>query len=269
MFVKRIFPRVFDIMHCAYKKRRCSSVGQSMRLISAVSGVRFPAPPPFFSYTYMNESFLSVSKTILHCERNLAEWHRGVSHYGFWAVLVDDQGWLELFEAARAHVERFLHPGYRRAPHITVAACGLLSEEHFSPTLQRHQATALNKANVPPFFLRAAMLDSFASAPYITVEDQDGSLDTLRSILAMISQEDNPAEYKPHIALGLYQEAFETLLVAHHLREFRSVATRQLPVTELAFCAYETSDLQGPFGVVERVALAGPDRTKGVLGSAP
>lgn len=27
---------------------RCSSVGQSMRLISAESGVRIPAPPPFF-----------------------------------------------------------------------------------------------------------------------------------------------------------------------------------------------------------------------------
>lgn len=218
----------------------------------------------------MNESFISVSKTILHCERDLAEWHRGISHYGFWAVLVDDQGWLELFEAARAHVERFIHPGYRRAPHITLAACGLLSEEHFSPTLQRRQATALNEAKVPPFFLRTGMLDSFASAPYITVEDPDGSLDKLRSILATVSQEDNPpGSYRPHITLGLYQEAFETLQVANHLQEFRSVSTRQLSVTELAFCVYETSDMQGPFSVVERVALAGPDRTEGVPGSAP
>jgi len=205
----------------------------------------------------MNEPFISASKTIPHCERDFAEWHRGISHYGFWGVLVEDQGWLELFEAARSHVERFLHPGYRRAPHITVAACGLLSEEHFSPTLQRRQTTALNEANVPPFFLMTGMLDSFASAPYITVEDPDGSLDELRSILATISQEDNPADYKPHITLGLYQEAFETLRVANHLREFRSVSTRQLSVTELAFCVYETGDIQGPFSVVERVALAG------------
>ena len=218
----------------------------------------------------MNESFISVSKTIPHCEPDFAEWHRGIPHYGFWAVLVDDQGWLELFESARAHVERFLYPGYRRAPHITVAACGLLSEEHFSTALQRRQTTALNEAKVPPFFLRAGLLDSFASAPYITVEDPDGSLDQLRSILVAISKEDNPpGSYKPHITLGLYQEAFETLRIANHLREFRSVSTRQLSVTELAFCAYETSDIQGPFSVVERVALAGPDRTEGVPGSAP
>ncbi len=205
----------------------------------------------------MNETFISVSKTIPHCEHDFAEWHRGISHYGFWAVLVDDQGWLELIETARSYVERFIHPGYRRAPHITVAACGLLSEEHFSTKLQRRQTTALNEAKVPPFFLRTGMLDSFASAPYITVEDPDGSLDKLRSILAMISKEDNPADYKPHITLGVYQGAFETLLVANHLREFRSVSTKQLSVTELAFCVYETSDIQGPFIVVERVALAG------------
>lgn len=220
--------------------------------------------------TYMNEFFLSVSKTIPHRELDFAEWHRGISHYGFWAVLVDDQGWLDLFEAACAHVERFLHPGYRRAPHITVAACGLLSEEHFSPTLQRRQAAALDGAKVPPFFLRAGMLDSFASAPYITVEDPEGSLGQLRSILALISEEDNPpGSYRPHITLGLYREAFETLRVADHLQEFRSVATRQLSVTEVAFCAYETRDIQGPFSVVERVALTGPDHTEGVLGSAP
>ncbi|HXX53252.1 MAG TPA: 2'-5' RNA ligase family protein [Thermodesulfovibrionales bacterium] len=208
-------------------------------------------------------------KTIPYCERDLTDWHRGIAHYGFWAVLVDDQGWLELFETARLHVERFIHPGYKRAPHITVAACGLLSEEHFSTTFQRRQKDALIKAKVPPFFLRAGMLDSFASAPYITVEDLDGSLDELRSILATISTEDNPAVYKPHITLGLYRGAFETSMVGNHFREFRSISTSKLSVTELAFCIYETSEIQGPFIVAERVALADSGRVEGVAGSAP
>lgn len=170
---------------------------------------------------------------------------------------MNDRGWLELLRNARSHVERFLHPGYRRAPHITVAACGLFSEEHFSTELQRRQTTALQEAKLQPFFLNAGVLDSFASAPYITVEDPEGSLDELRSILAAISKEDNPADYKPHITLGLYRKAFETLSVANHLRKFRSASTKQLSVTELAFCVYETSDIQGPFIVVKRVALAG------------
>lgn len=204
----------------------------------------------------MNEPFISVSKTIPYCDHDFVEWHRGISHYGFWAVLANDQEWLALLETARSHVERFIHPGYGRGPHITVAACGLLSEEHFSTALQRRQTTALNEAKVPPFFLRAGMLDSFASAPYITVEDPDGSLGKIRSILATISKEDNPADYyRPHITLGLFQEAFEMQRVAHHLQQFRPVSIRQLSVTELAFCAFKTSDLQGPFVVVERVAL--------------
>jgi len=104
-------------------------------------------------------------------------------------------------------------------------------------------------------------MDSFASAPYITVEDPGGSLKKIRSILATISKEDNQADYyRPHITLGLYQEAFEMQRVAHHLQEFHPVSTRQLSVTELAFCAYETSDMQGPFIVMERVALAGSDQ---------
>jgi len=205
----------------------------------------------------MYESFLAVTKTIPHSDRDFVEWHRGISHYGFWAVLVDDRSWLDLLETARAHVKQFIHPAYQRAPHITVAACGLLSEEHFSAQLQKRQADALAAAHVTSFFLRAGALDSFTSAPHITVEDQAESLDRLRSILAAISKEDNPAHsYRPHVTLGLYQEAFDTLQVAQHLKKFQPISTRQLLVTELAFCAYETSDLQGPFTVTERVVLS-------------
>lgn len=216
------------------------------------------------------ESFISAGKTIPYCNRDFFEWHRGISHYGFWAILVNDQEWLELLEDARSHLARFIQPGYRRAPHITVAVCGLLSEEHFSQELQRRQIAALNKAKVSPFFLKAGIMDSFASAPYITVEDTDKSLDKLRSILATISKEDNPADsYRPHVTLGLYQEAFDTLQVANHLQKFRPVSIKQLSVTELAFCVYETSDLQGPFTVAERVALAGSDHIEELPGSVP
>jgi 2'-5' RNA ligase len=209
----------------------------------------------------MNESFISVSKTIPYSDRDFVEWHSGISHYGFWAVLVNDYDWLALLETARSHVKKFLHPGYERAPHITVAACGLLSDEQFSAKLLECQTAALNEAKVPPFFLRAGMLDSFESAPYLTVEDPEGSLGKLRSLLAAVSQEDNPADfYKPHITLGLYREAFEMVQVTHHLQEFRPLAISHLRVTEVAFCAYETSNLQGPFVVVERVAFTGPDQ---------
>jgi len=46
----------------------------------------------------MNESFLSVNKTIPYCNRDFAEWHRGISHCGFWAVLVNDKDWLDFLK---------------------------------------------------------------------------------------------------------------------------------------------------------------------------
>jgi 2'-5' RNA ligase len=140
-----------------------------------------------------------------------------------------------------------------------VAACGLLSEKHFSRGLQKRQAEALAGARIPPLSLTAGALDSFTSAPYLTVEDPAGSLDRIRSVLKDISKEDNPpARYRPHVTLGLYQAAFGTQLVADHLKAFCPLPAGPLRVTELAFCAYETSRIQGPFVVLERVKFNGP-----------
>ena len=205
----------------------------------------------------MYEVFIANAKTTPFCNRDFAEWHGGISHYGFWAVLVFDGSWLELLERARSHVRQFIHPGYRRAPHITIAASGLLSDGHFTARLLESQVAALKDAKISPFSLEAGGLASFASAPYITVEDPNGSLGQIRSILAMISAEDSPAAYMPHITLGLYHDAFDTSQVAKHLRDFRAVETRPFAVAELTFCSYETRNIQGPLAVLKRVTLSG------------
>ena len=204
----------------------------------------------------MNDSFLASDKTIPCFLRDHADWHGGVSHYGFWAVLVDNDEWLGLLHEARLHMVRFIHPGYRRGPHITLAACGLISEHHFSSEDLKRQSAALSEAGVAPFALGTAGLDSFESAPYLAVEDPSGSLARIRSALTAVSGEDNsPARYRPHVTLGLYNGAFDTKQVARHLEEFRHGPIDPLRVTELAFCAYETKDIQGPFEVIMRVGL--------------
>lgn len=203
----------------------------------------------------MYEAFLSTPKTIPHRDRDFAEWHNGVSQYGFWAVVVDDSNCLELFDAARSHVKPFIHPGYQREPHITITACGLLDETYFSTQRLERQLVALTEAMIAPFSLNAKSLDSFASAPYITVEDPTETLHQIRGILTGISKEDNPAEYQPHITLGLYRDAFDTFQVADCLKRFECAPIRPMSVTELAFCVYETKEIQGPFRVRERVKL--------------
>ncbi len=203
----------------------------------------------------MHESFLSTATTTPYCDRNFTEWHGGISHYGFWAILVNDRCWLELLVAARLHMKDFIHPGNYRAAHITIAACGLLSEAHFSLRLREDQYAALDRAKLDPFLLRTGELDSFASAPYLSVEDPTSSIDQIRMIFSTIAEEDDPASYTPHITVGVYRDAFSTVRVANHLWAFRYAQIPALTVTEVAFCAFETHNIQGPFTVLRKVKL--------------
>jgi 2'-5' RNA ligase len=203
----------------------------------------------------MYEAFLQTPQTIAHVERDFVEWHGGIAHYGFWAVVVADPDWLAVFAAARAHVARFVHPGYRRAPHVTVAACGLLAESHVSAAQTARQTAVLATAKLAPFPLYAGPLDSFTSAPMITIQDPTGELERVRECITAVSPEDTPAPYQPHITLGLYRDAFDTAQVVDCLSAFAPAPVQPLLVTELAFCAFETKDIQGPIQILERVNL--------------
>ncbi|MBW2604684.1 MAG: 2'-5' RNA ligase family protein [Deltaproteobacteria bacterium] len=203
----------------------------------------------------MYDAFLKTPKTIAQCDRDFIKWHGGVSHYGFWAVVVNDLNWLELFYAARSLVKQFIHPGYQRAPHITIVACGLLDQKHFSTQRLECQLIALTEAMINPFSLNATSLGSFTTAPYITVEDPTGSLNQIRELLSTISKEDNPVPYQPHVTIGLYRDAFDTQQVAECLQAFQRAPAGSMLVTELVFCAYETKEIQGPISILERVKL--------------
>jgi len=203
----------------------------------------------------MYEEFLSNPKTVPRCDRDFIEWHGGIRYYGLWAVIVDDPNWLELFDAARAQVRQFIHPGYQRKPHITIAACGLLDQKHFSLHLAQLQLVSLTEAEITPFPIDAGSLDSFSSTPYIKVKDPTRSLNRIRDLLSTISREDAPYRYKPHITLGLYRDAFDTSQVADCFQAFKHAQISSMVVSELVFCAYETREIQGQFIVRERVKL--------------
>ena len=59
--------------------------------------------------------FLSSPKTVPCLDRDFFEWHNGISHYGFWAVVINDLDWIELWDAAHAHIKQFVHPDYQRS----------------------------------------------------------------------------------------------------------------------------------------------------------
>lgn len=216
-----------------------------------------------YSTTYKN--FLSTPKTISCLDRNFVEWHNGISHYGFWAVVINDPDWIVLWSVAHAHMKRFIHPGYQRAPHITIIACGLLDQNYFSTKQFNQQAKILSETTILPFYLKVGSLNSFSTAPYLEIEDSAEALKHIRDRLRVISEEDTLVQYEPHITLGLYRDTFSTIEVADCLSRFKCAPTRQMLVTELFFCVYETKQIQGRFRTMKRIMLNVRPAVRGCL----
>jgi hypothetical protein len=137
----------------------------------------------------MYKNFLTTPKTVPCLDHNFAEWHNGISHYGFWAVVINDLDWIELWNAARSHIKRFIHPGYQRAPHITFFACGLIDQNHFSMEQLKLQYRVLGETMIPPFYLKVSSLNSFTTAPCLMIEDPAEALKQIREHLSKISKD--------------------------------------------------------------------------------
>lgn len=193
--------------------------------------------------------------TFANEDRDFPEWHGGIARYGFWAVVVDCPQWQRLFEAGARHVAGHVLAGYRRQPHVTIAAAGLLDAAHLSPALRQRQADAVRDAGEAAFDLQAGHLDTFTGSPHIAIRDPSDALTRLRARLHAVVRHDPPASYRPHLTLGLYRDAFPVDHVQRHLAGFRAPPTVPLRVTQVSFCAYATHEVQGPFEILETYPL--------------
>ena len=204
------------------------------------------------------DDFLKSLATHKQCEKAFPDWHKGISHYGFWAVEIHEPSWLSLIKEAQIYLHKYAYPNYLRAPHITISACGLIDENHFSTLRLTQQSNALKQLNISPFTLTLGPLDSFTTAMYLGIEDKSDSLYKIREHLNAVTT-DHPTEiYYPHVTLGLYRDNFSTREIAKEIQSFRLQASQNLTsieVTELVFCRYETKVLQGPFEVERRIKL--------------
>jgi 2'-5' RNA ligase len=199
---------------------------------------------------------LAEKRIVAHQLRDFSEWHQSIAHYGLWCLMVDNPAWQRAIALARAHCERFLHPGYRRQPHVTLFPCGLLDQRFFSQETLARQVDTLAEARLSPFRLELpGVLDSFATAPHLPLIDRDGGLGKIRAVLASVAPEDSPAEcYHPHVTLGFYRASFTIDQVTSHLRAFRLPPASWM-VNSLAFCRFAAADTQGPLETVLRLPL--------------
>ena len=186
--------------------------------------------------------------------RSFQEWHQGIKRYGFWAILIDSPAWKDEFSRAQAHVADLVHPNYRRTPHITLSACGLVSERYFSEAQLSKQIASIKSLDLPSFDLELTEIDSFDTAPYLAIK-QHPLLNIIRTGLeATIS--DSPApEYCPHLTLGFYQNAYHRKSVGRQLKQFRNSTIPPLRVNSISYCTYQTKDIQGELSLEHSIHI--------------
>ncbi|SDS31634.1 2'-5' RNA ligase family protein [Pseudomonas oryzae] len=196
------------------------------------------------------------------CERrDYPEWHRGRPRYAVWTVPVDCPRVLARLQRAQQHLGAWLHVGYRRQAHITLFVCGFPAEQpHFDDDFPGErlaaQLTALDTLDANRFELQIGGLDSYASAPFLTVADPQGRLAQLRTALATHSTEIRQAPYHPHLTVGLYARTLPRQTLRQRLGEFSDSAPLTLTVRELHYSTYAAAELFGTLRCERRVVLS-------------
>lgn len=195
------------------------------------------------------------------CERrDYPEWHRGRQRYAVWSLPVDCPRILARLSRAQTHLGDRLHTGYRRQAHITLFVCGFPAErarfdDDFPAERLAAQLAALHTLRASPFALQIGGLDSYASAPFLSVNDPEGRLAALRTALGERSAEVRQNPYHAHLTVGLYARSEPRQTLQPRLAAFAENELLPLPVGELHYSTYAASELFGPLRTERRLDL--------------
>lgn len=198
----------------------------------------------------------------LPCElREYPEWHRGRRLYAVWLLEVDAPPVLTRWQRARAHLADWLHPGYRRQPHITLGVAGFWGRQpkladDLCPERLALLRQALRESPPATFELRIGAADSFASAPFLRVCSPPGCLEALRARLCPEDDQWRDTPYQPHLTLGLYRQRVTAAELRQRLTAFAEHEPLPLRCRHLSLCVYRARDPQGRLRALERFALA-------------
>jgi 2'-5' RNA ligase len=184
------------------------------------------------------------------------EWHKGIPYYGFWALEINSEQLLSQVSNTQTQLAPWLHSNYKRQPHITLLACGLMVEKYFSAEALAKQVQDLNEQEFKSFDIECSALNSFSTCPYLAVSKPDPIIEEIRQRLKLYQTEDTPCNFTPHITLGFYNNKYSQYEIMTQLATTEeSVIKTKEKVNSIIFARYNTSDLQGTYEVVERIIL--------------
>ena len=138
----------------------------------------------------------------------------------------------------------------QRQYHITLFVCGFLTSHHpnfdddFEIKTLNHQIELLQQLQLEHFELEMTQIDSFSSALFLHIHDQNNILSKIRKQLAQSSTEIAAVDYCPHITLGLYSDTWASDLVLQRIQKLPR-KNMKIQVNQLTFGYYKAQILQG------------------------
>ena len=195
--------------------------------------------------------------TLRNAQRDFPEWHRGRPHYAVWALDVDVPAIRQRVAAAAGHLSGLLLADYCRQPHVTLSLCGFPSAcpqhaDDFGAAALSAQLAALRQARLRPFDIEVGALASFASAPYLAVQDAGGQIAGLRKCLADGRLKDFGDPYVPHVTVGLYADAWPLSEVQTRLTSFSEIESLCLRISGISLLSYASAQIGGALACMAR-----------------
>lgn len=209
----------------------------------------------------LRRRFLAEVRTLRNERRDFHEWHRGRPHYLLWALDVNTPPLRARLAAAQRALDGLLLDGYRRQPHVTLALCGFpatgpsTATDEFDQRLIAAQLAALQAAAPAPFALEIGGLESFSSAPFLSVHDAGGALATIRRCLHADAPHPQ-GDYVPHVTVGLYADVWPTAEVARRFQALAAAPRLPCRITRLSLMGYAAADIGGALFTLADYELA-------------
>ncbi|MCH7313183.1 2'-5' RNA ligase family protein [Acinetobacter sp. ANC 3882] len=182
--------------------------------------------------------------------RDYPEWHFGRSNYALWYIDVDQPELIEYLDEIQAQFSDLLLPNPQRQFHITIFVCGFLTstikqyDDDFQIQQLQQHIELIEALQFAPFELEITQIDSFSSALFLQIKDQDHVLAQIRQQLVPVSNEIAALEYCPHITLGLYRQAWQSDVVLERIQRL-PIKNLKIQVKKLTFGYYKAQILQG------------------------
>ncbi len=190
------------------------------------------------------------SKVIATISRDYPEWHHGRKKFALWYLEIQDQELIQYLCELREQFSDVLFQPNTRQFHITLFICGFLNtdfpylDDDFHSKQLQQQIKNIQSFKFKKIKLKTCKINSFSSALFLEIHDENHSLSMLRQLLSKNTDEIAALEYCPHITLGLYHSEFESDVILERMKKINNQQF-MIEVSHITFGYYTADILQG------------------------